>query len=109
MGPLAETSEERQARIATIQSRVVGMYSKHPWPGTRRTDEEMGWRLKVIGVTPKHYVGRRVVDVGCGTGDYALWYAAHGASHVPALTYQMARLLVHGSRRTSIMWVTSRL
>ena len=58
------------------------MYSRHPWPGNRRTDEEMGWRLRVLGVASRDYTDRAVVDVGCGTGEYALWYATHGARHV---------------------------
>lgn len=82
MGKSVETLEERKARIAAIQERVVGMYSKHPWPGTRRTDEEMGWRLRVLGVVPEDYSGGSVVDLGCGTGEYALWYATHGARQV---------------------------
>ncbi|MDR7492358.1 MAG: class I SAM-dependent methyltransferase [Armatimonadota bacterium] len=77
-----ETPEEREARIAAIRTRVVEMYSRHPWPGTRRTDEEMGWRLRVLGVRPEDYRGRSVVDLGCGTGEYALWYATHGARQV---------------------------
>jgi len=82
MGAAVETPEERRARIAAIRARVVGMYSKHPWPGTRRTDEEMGWRLRVLGVRPGDYADRSVVDLGCGTGEYALWYATHGARQV---------------------------
>jgi ubiquinone/menaquinone biosynthesis C-methylase UbiE len=74
--------EERKARITAIREQVVGMYSKHPWPGTRRTDEEMGWRLRVLGMCPEDYTDRSVVDLGCGTGEYALWYATHGARQV---------------------------
>jgi ubiquinone/menaquinone biosynthesis C-methylase UbiE len=77
-----ETAEARASRIAAIQERVVSMYSRHPWPGTRRTDEEMGWRLRVLGVRPDDYAGRDVLDLGCGTGEYALWYATNGARHV---------------------------
>ena len=66
-------------RIATIRRQVVGMYSKVPWPGNRRADEEMGWRLRSLGVRPDDYAGKKVLEVGCGTGDYALWYATHGA------------------------------
>ncbi|MGH7163479.1 MAG: class I SAM-dependent methyltransferase [Planctomycetota bacterium] len=68
--------------IARIRERVVSMYSAHPWPGNRRTDEEMGWRLRVLGVPPEEYRGRSVLDLGCGTGEYALWYATHGAGRV---------------------------
>lgn len=82
MGKTVEITEGRKARIAAIQKRVVGMYSKHPWPSTRRTDEEMGWRLRVLGVSPEDYTDRTVVDLGCGTGEYALWYATHGARQV---------------------------
>jgi len=77
-----DTFEQSKQRISSIQTRVTGMYSKHPWPGTRRTDEEMGWRLRVLGVSPEDYTNRTVVELGCGTGDYALWYATHGARHV---------------------------
>lgn len=82
MDATVETPEAREARIAAIRARVVGMYSKHPWPGTRQTDEEMGWRLRVLGVRPEDYVDRDVIDLGCGTGEYALWYATHGARQV---------------------------
>ncbi|MDR7489353.1 MAG: hypothetical protein QN167_11140 [Armatimonadota bacterium] len=64
-----ETPKEREARIGAIRTRVVEMYSRHPWPGTRRTGEEMGWRLRVLGVRPEDYRGRSVVDLGCGTGE----------------------------------------
>lgn len=82
MGKFVKTVEDQTARIAAIQKRVVEMYSKHPWPGTRQTDEEMGWRLRVLGVNPKDYDDRSVVDLGCGTGEYAFWYATHGARQV---------------------------
>jgi ubiquinone/menaquinone biosynthesis C-methylase UbiE len=79
---LERRSTAHDERIRSIRQRVVGMYSRVPWPGTRRTDEEMGWRLKSSGVTPDDFKGKRVIEVGCGTGDYALWYATHGAGHV---------------------------
>lgn len=81
MGTQVKTREKVEERIAAIRTRVTGMYSKHPWPGTRRTDEEMGWRLRVLGVRPEDYKENTVLDLGCGTGDYALWYATHGARH----------------------------
>jgi SAM-dependent methyltransferase len=71
--------------IRQIQETVVGMYSEHPWPLNRETDEEMGWRLKCLGVSPDDYRGRRVLDMGCGTGEYALWYAMNGAAAVTAI------------------------
>lgn len=82
MTKIIENTEEYETQIAAIQARLVGMYSKHPWPGTRRTDEEMGWRLRVLGVRPEDYTSRSVIDLGCGTGEYALWYATHGARYV---------------------------
>jgi ubiquinone/menaquinone biosynthesis C-methylase UbiE len=77
-----EISATTEEKIAEIRAKVVGMYSKHPWPGTRETDEEMGWRLKVLGINREDYAGRNVIELGCGTGDYALWYASHGAGNV---------------------------
>lgn len=77
-----ENAGAHESRVSVIRDRVVGMYSKHPWPGTRRTDEEMGWRLKVMGISSEDYRDKSVLDLGCGTGEYALWYATHGARHV---------------------------
>ena len=71
--------------IRKIQETVVGMYSEHPWPLNRDTDEEMGWRLKCLGISPEDYRGRRVLDMGCGTGEYALWYALNGAANVTGI------------------------
>ncbi|MBI2839238.1 MAG: class I SAM-dependent methyltransferase [Acidobacteria bacterium] len=85
MSNAAVAEKPTDERIAKIQQRVVGMYHKHPWPGDRRSDEEMGWRLKCLGITPEDYVGKTVLELGCGTGDYALWYATHGAKHVTAV------------------------
>ena len=76
------TATDRAAEIAKIQESVVGMYSEHPWPLHRDTDEEMGWRLKCLGIVPGDYQNKRVLDMGCGTGEYAMWYAMHGAKEV---------------------------
>lgn len=77
-----ENRQEREARISVIQQRVIGMYDKMPSPGEPYTDNEMGWRLRVLGVKQEDYTDKTVVDLGCGAGDYALWYATHGARHV---------------------------
>jgi len=82
MKSAVETPQEREARIAAIQERVVGMYDRVPSPGEPNTDDEMQWRLRVLGVQESDYAGKTVVDLGCGAGDYALWYATHGAGHV---------------------------
>lgn len=42
----------------------------------------MGWRLKCLGILPEGFVGKRVFDRGCGTGEYALWYAMKGTGEV---------------------------
>lgn len=74
--PIADT------KLKEIQQQVVGMYSEHPWPGYRNADEEMGWRLRLLGIQPEDYKGKLVIDIGCGTGEYAQWYASHGAHSV---------------------------
>ncbi len=73
---MAETITQEQ--IKAIQEKNVGMYSKHPWPVNRRTAEEMGWRLKVLGIHPGEFQGKRTLECGCGTGNYVIWYAMEG-------------------------------
>jgi SAM-dependent methyltransferase len=85
--------------IRKIQETVVGMYSEHPWPLNRETDEEMGWRLKCLGISPDDYRGRRVLDMGCGTGEYALWYAMNGAAAVTAIDLANGSLAIARRRQ----------
>ncbi|HEX5044809.1 MAG TPA: class I SAM-dependent methyltransferase [Candidatus Polarisedimenticolaceae bacterium] len=87
--------------IKEIQERVVGMYSEHPWPLERDAEEEMGWRLKCLGIRPEDYVGKRVLDLGCGTGEYALWYAMHGAASVTGLDLSDGSLRLARERQES--------
>lgn len=85
--------------IRKIQETVVGMYSEHPWPLNRDADEEMGWRLKCLGILPADYQGKRVLDMGCGTGEYALWYAMNGAAHVTGVDLSEGSLGVARERQ----------
>ncbi|MCB2185622.1 MAG: class I SAM-dependent methyltransferase [Deltaproteobacteria bacterium] len=85
--------------IKKIQETVVGMYSEHPWPLHRDADEEMGWRLKCLGVKPEHYQGKNVLDLGCGTGEYALWYAQNGAGFVQGVDLSDGSLSIARQRR----------
>jgi len=78
-------SKYDQAEIDKIRETVVGMYTKIPWPSTREADEEMGWRLRMLGVRKEDFQGKRVLELGCGTGEYALWYAMNGAKEVVAV------------------------
>ncbi|MBU1276670.1 MAG: class I SAM-dependent methyltransferase [Proteobacteria bacterium] len=85
--------------IKKIQETVVGMYSEHPWPLNRETDEEMGWRLKCLGVTPSDYQGKKVLDMGCGTGEYAMWYAKQGAAEVQGIDLSKGSLAIANQRK----------
>jgi ubiquinone/menaquinone biosynthesis C-methylase UbiE len=85
--------------IRKIQETVVGMYSEHPWPLNRDTDEEMGWRLKCLGISPEDYRDRRVFDMGCGMGEYALWYALNGAENVTGIDLADGSLAIARQRR----------
>lgn len=92
-------TEALSDEIKQIQERVVGMYSEHPWPSTRDADEEMGWRLKCLGIVPDDYRGRNVFDMGCGTGEYALWYAMNGAGSVTGIDLSDGSLALARKRR----------
>ena len=93
--PIQELSPE----IQKIQETVVGMYSENPWPLNRRTDEEMGWRLKCLGIAPEDYQGKKVLDMGCGTGEYALWYAKNGAASVTGIDLSDGSLAIARERK----------
>ena len=90
---------DRASEIKRIQDTVVGMYSEHPWPLHRDTDEEMGWRLKCLGVVPEDYQDKRVLDMGCGTGEYAMWYAMHGAREVLGIDLSAGSLSIARQRQ----------
>lgn len=92
-------SEQLSEEIKEIQGRVVGMYSEHPWPLTRNAEEEMGWRLKCLGVVPQDYQGKRILDLGCGTGEYALWYASKGAKMVNGVDLSDGSLAIARKRQ----------
>lgn len=77
----------------------MGMYSEHPWPLERDADEEMGWRLKCLGIRPEDYRGKKVFDMGCGTGEYALWYAMNGAASVLGIDLSDGSLEIARARK----------
>jgi ubiquinone/menaquinone biosynthesis C-methylase UbiE len=91
--------EQLPEEIKKIQESVVGMYSEHPWPMGRNADEEMGWRLKCLGIIPEDYQGKTVLDMGCGTGEYALWYASKGAGQVTGIDLADGALAVARKRK----------
>ena len=92
-------TKELSPEIQKIQETVVGMYSEHPWPMDRDADEEMGWRLKCLGIKPEHFQGKKVLEMGCGTGEYALWYAEHGAAEVTGIDLSQGSLALARSRK----------
>lgn len=65
------------------EATVTGMYASHPSPGypekVEAADRRMRLRLHCCGVEPADWVDSDVLDAGCGTGEYALWFAAEGA------------------------------
>ena len=91
--------EHLSAEIKKIQQTVVGMYSEHPWPMDRNTEEEMGWRLKCLGIVQEDYQGKKVLDMGCGTGEYSLWYALKGAGKVTGIDLSDGSLFVARRRK----------
>lgn len=62
---------------------VTGMYADHPSPGYRDKVEAAGRRMRLrlhcCGVEPADWADADVLDAGCGTGEYALWFASEGA------------------------------
>lgn len=59
------------------------VYTAHPSPGYRdkieAADRRMRLRLYCCGIDSEDYMDREVLDAGCGTGEYSLWFASNGA------------------------------
>ena len=74
--------------VLEVESAVVDMYTAHPSPGYRNklgfASQRTALRLYCCGVTEEDYVGKKVLDAGCGTGEYSSWFAARGA-HVTGI------------------------
>ena len=72
-----------KTRASAIESQVISMYEKHPFPSiedkAQKAEDEMEMRLLLLGIRPEDYVGKEVLDAGCGTGEYSCWYARRGA------------------------------
>ena len=71
-----------------IQDDVVDMYTRHPSPSHRDklafASRRMRLRLECCGIEEQDYIGKQVLDAGCGTGEYSSWFAKHGA-HVTGI------------------------
>lgn len=50
--------------------------------GSKRKASNFAWKMNNVFFRDLELAGRHVLDVGCGTGDMALWAAAHGATAV---------------------------
>ena len=94
-------SETQQEKIDKIRQQVVGMYTRKPWPASRETDEEMGWRLKMLGIEAGDYQGKKVLELGCGTGEYLLWYASHGAAEATGVDLSQGSLAIANEKKNA--------
>lgn len=72
----------KQSTSADIQNRVVAMYEKHPFPSYtdkfRKASEELYLKMRLLGIPEEGYTGKKILDCGCGTGEFTCWYAAQG-------------------------------
>jgi 2-polyprenyl-3-methyl-5-hydroxy-6-metoxy-1,4-benzoquinol methylase len=71
------------SQLPSREAAVVGMYSAHPSPSFKDkiafASKRMGLRLHCCGIVEEDYVGKHVLDAGCGTGEYSCWFASRGA------------------------------
>jgi len=78
-----------------VQERVVAMYERHPFPAYsdkfRKASEEMAIKMRLLGLARQEYHGKRVLDCGCGTGEFTCWYAAR-RNQVTAIDLCLASL-----------------
>ena len=90
-------SEERSS---DIEQQVVAMYERHPFPAYadkfRKASEEMFLKMRLLGLTEEDYTNKRILDCGCGTGEFTCWYAARDSDvtgidlSVPSLEHAKA-------------------
>ena len=71
------------SNLAEVESAVIRMYERHPFPSIKdkrqKAEAEMPLRLTLLGIKPEDYTSKKVLDAGCGTGEYSCWYANHGS------------------------------
>ena len=99
------------SNLAEIESRVIRMYEQHPFPSIkdklRKAEIEMPLRLALLGIKPNDYIGKAILDAGCGTGEYSCWYAKHGG-HVTGvdLSESSLEMASHYAHREGIKHIT---
>jgi 2-polyprenyl-3-methyl-5-hydroxy-6-metoxy-1,4-benzoquinol methylase len=75
--------EQISERQAACQLAVVGMYSTHPSPSFKDkiafASRRMPLRLYCCGIKEEDYAEKKLLDAGCGTGEYSSWFASRGA------------------------------
>lgn len=76
-------TQERLKPGTAVRAKVTGLYNIYPFPGT--LDAYGPWQnqapnlLKNLGLDPKSVSGKRVLDAGCGTGEFSRSFANLGA------------------------------
>lgn len=67
-----------------LESHVKGFYVQYPfpgWPDEPEKDELARYRFKILAKTineNEYSNGKVILDAGCGTGNYAIWFAKRG-------------------------------
>ena len=58
------------------------MYEAHPFPAYtdkfRKASEEMFLKMRLLGLSEDDYTNKKILDCGCGTGEFTCWYASRG-------------------------------
>ena len=79
---------------------IKNFYNKHQYPkanqytsNQKRTNKKIITKiLRSANITEKDLIGKRILDIGCGTGEKSIYFAKNGAREVVSVDFSSGQL-----------------